>query len=86
MDGIIKVLQVGKIRKSENIKILEKNSILLSVFELNQLFYSPHQILKQNPNLLDKLEKLNTFISQNWYETVHKRLKNTYNTSYMDNL
>ncbi len=81
-----KVLQVGQIRKHENIKILEKNSTSLSVFELNQLFYSPHQILKQNPNLLDKLEKLNSLISQNWHETIHKRLKNTYDISYMDSL
>lgn len=36
-----KVLQVGQIRKHENIKILEKNSTSLSVFELNQLFLLP---------------------------------------------
>lgn len=58
----------------------------LSVFELNQLFYSPHQALRQNPILLDKLEKLNSLISQNWHETIHKRLKNTYDISYMDSL
>ncbi|EIB2719336.1 MOSC domain-containing protein, partial [Campylobacter jejuni] len=53
---------------------------------LNQLFYSPHQALRQNPILLDKLEKLNSLISQNWHETIHKRLKNTYDISYMDSL
>lgn len=47
-----KVLQVEQIRKYENIKILEKKSTSLSIFKLNQLFYSPHQILKENPNLI----------------------------------
>lgn len=81
-----RVLQSGTIQRSGKVKILEKNPISLSVFELNQLFYSPHQILKQTPNLLAKLEQLNTLLSQNWHESIHKRLKNTYDTSYMSNL
>lgn len=51
-----------------------------------KFYFSADKILKQNPNLLDKLEKLNSLISQNWHETIHKRLKNTYDISYMDSL
>ncbi|EJR1380390.1 MOSC domain-containing protein, partial [Campylobacter coli] len=44
------------------------------------------QALKQNPSLLEKLSKLDTLISQNWHETIQKRLKNTYDLDYMQNL
>lgn len=50
------------------------------------LFFYGYILFFRRQNLLDKLEKLNSLISQNWHETIHKRLKNTYDISYMDSL
>ncbi|EAL1805501.1 MOSC domain-containing protein [Campylobacter coli] len=81
-----RVLEGKKIHAHSKIELIEKNPINLSVLELNHLFYNPHQALKQNPSLLEKLSKLDTLISQNWHESIQKRLKNTYDSDYMQNL
>ncbi len=81
-----RVLKTGIIHAPSEIKILEKNKTHLSVLELNHLFYDPKQALEKNPNSLEKLTKLGELISINWHESIEKRLKNIYDTSYMQKL
>ncbi|CAM2869832.1 MOSC domain-containing protein [Helicobacter burdigaliensis] len=81
-----KVLETGELHAQANITILEKNEVNLSILELNALFFNPKNSVKQNPNILSKLEKLDTLLSKNWHDCIQKRLNNTYDISYMQKL
>lgn len=81
-----RVLKKGTLSQNDTIQILEKNSISLSILELNHLFFNPKEAIRKNKYSFEKIEKLENLLSQNWRNTIKSRLNNTYNLDYMKNL
>lgn len=76
-----RVLQSGSCKVGDEIKIVQKDSVGMSVMQLNRLFYAPNE----NLNLIKKLNELKN-LAGNWQDDIQRRISNTYDTDYMRNL
>ncbi|WP_169753434.1 MOSC domain-containing protein [Campylobacter mucosalis] len=74
-----RVLEEGSCKAGDEIKILQKDSVGLSVMQLNQLFFAPNE----NLDTLDKLLRVDT-LAGNWVDDIKKRIGGSYDASYMN--
>ncbi|MDL0089316.1 MOSC domain-containing protein [Campylobacter gastrosuis] len=76
-----RVLQNGSCKAGDEVRVAKKDSVNLSVLELNRLFYAPNENLKT----LEKL-KMAQNLAGNWLNDIQKRIENSYDNSYMTNM
>ncbi|WP_169763852.1 MOSC domain-containing protein [Campylobacter mucosalis] len=74
-----RVLEEGSCKAGDEVKILQKDSVGLSVMQLNQLFFAPNE----NLDILDKLLCIDT-LAGNWVDDIKKRIGGSYDASYMN--
>lgn len=76
-----RVLEAGSAKRGDEIEIVKKDEVCMSVMEVNMLFYDP----KNHLNLMDKFKRLKT-LSSGWESVIAKRIKGVYDNSYMSEL
>lgn len=76
-----RVLKNGSCKAGDDVKVLQKDIVGMSVMQLNQLFYAPDE----NLHLMSKLNELNS-LAGNWKDDIQKRILGTYDIEYMRKL
>ena len=76
-----RVLEKGACKVKDEVNVVLKDNIQMSISQVNSLFYSP----KENLNLVDKFFKLET-ITKSWKDDMVRRVEGRYNTDYMEKL